>query len=155
MAVEIVKRGYCVNDTVYSQVLKHEIVWKDTLIRRTQELPPGKWPSLDTVLGDRTRIQIKNNVLDVVIPTPVAQTVKTIQTTAYIQDHALENLLRQEAARVDITLKEVRENLVLSEKVRTNLQKSLLWNQIAFYAVLVIIVLLLIFGIVKRLKTFT
>ena len=90
VAKEVVKRGYCINDTVIVDVVKI-----DTLIQNNYITDTISITTKDTVLASGTSISVKNDKIYVKCP-PSKNIIKTLTKNNYIRDVKLESILKKE-----------------------------------------------------------
>jgi hypothetical protein len=90
VAKEVVKRGYCINDTVIVDVVKI-----DTLIQNNYITDTISITTKDTVLASGTSISVKNDKVYVKCP-PTKSIIQTLTKNNYIRDVKLESILKKE-----------------------------------------------------------
>ena len=122
VAEEVIRRGYCVNDTVIETVI--DTLYKtDSLVINTVSFTNGK---LDTVFADGSAVYIDDQG-NVSVKCPVKQQVRTVTKTETIRDRSLENILKSDIARMDSTNKAlaltIRERDVTIDAVKNKLHK--------------------------------
>lgn len=122
VAEEVIRRGYCVNDTVVETVI--DTLYKtDSLVINTVSFTNGK---LDTVFADGSAVYIDDQG-NVSVKCPVKQQVRTVTKTETIRDRSLENILKSDIARMDSTNKAlaltIRERDVTIDAVKNKLHK--------------------------------
>lgn len=93
VAREVVKAGYCVNDTIVTS--KDSIVYKnkDSLV---YVKIPTKCPDFDTTLVNGSRVISKDGQLSVTVPVKTVEKVVTRTITNSIRDKKLETILKEE-----------------------------------------------------------
>jgi hypothetical protein len=118
VAVEMVKRGICVNDTTIITQTKDSIVYKDSIIERITSVP---CKDFDTTIG-RARISVSSGVLTYSSKDSVVYRTKTI--TKNIRDKKLEAILQKDIAS--------RDSIILSYKNQIldlrNANQELTWE---------------------------
>lgn len=114
VAREVVKAGYCVNDTVTIDTTKIVYKTKDSLIIDTVQTP---CPDFDKTLSSGIRVISKDGKLEVKVPLKYNEKEITKTITNNIRDTKLENILRTER-------NEALDNYYKSEKQRDSLQKE-------------------------------
>ena len=110
VAKEVVKRGYCINDTVIVDTGHIEII-HDTTRRVDSFKLGGTYQNIDTILPSGARVNILDDFLFVECPEAVTTT-QTLHKTAFIRDKKLEDILKAEIAVKDDSIK----NLIFSNR---------------------------------------
>jgi len=119
VAKEVVKRGYCVNDTTVITLTKDSVVYKDSIIERITSVP---CMDFDTTIG-RARIRVSSGVLTYSSKDSIVYRTKTIINN--IRDKKLESILKQDLqskdsailSQKDIVLNLRNANMDLKERV--------------------------------------
>lgn len=139
VAKEVVKRGYCINDTVIVDVVKI-----DTLIQNNYITDTISITTKDTVLASGTSISVKNDKVYVKCP-PNKSIIQTLTKNNYIRDVKLESILKTEVSQktdsinnLKVTVKE--KNVIITKE------------KIKFYILLTVMVLSVILYIAKQFK---
>lgn len=99
VAEEVIKRGYCVNDTVTVETIKDSIVYELSIIEDSIKVPCADF---DTTI-DGTRIKISSGVLT--YSHKCKETIRTKKITNNIRDKSLENILKNDIAKRDSAIK--------------------------------------------------
>jgi hypothetical protein len=108
VAQQVVRRGYCVNDTT-TRDTSTKIILKDSLVHDTLQLPPvdrstesagmvgsqGAGTAVDTTFASGARIKVTNNG-KVSIAYPVKEVTREVSIDHYIRDTKKEALLQQD-----------------------------------------------------------
>jgi hypothetical protein len=102
VAKEVVKRGYCINDTTVITQTKDSVVYKDSIIERITSVP---CTDFDTTIG-RARIRVSSGVLTYSSKDSIVYRTKTIINN--IRDKKLESILKQDL--------QSRDSAILSQK---------------------------------------
>jgi hypothetical protein len=102
VAKEVVKRGYCINDTTIITQTKDSVVYKDSIIERITSVP---CTDFDTTIG-RARIRVSSGVLTYSSKDSIVYRTKTIINN--IRDKKLESILKQDL--------QSRDSAILSQK---------------------------------------
>ena len=102
VAKEVVKRGYCINDTTVITQTKDSVVYKDSIIERITSVP---CKDFDTTIG-RARIRVSSGVLTYSSKDSIVYRTKTIINN--IRDKKLESILKQDL--------QSRDSAILSQK---------------------------------------
>lgn len=110
VAKEVVKRGYCINDTVIVDTGHVEIVHDTTRTVDSFKLG-GTYQNIDTILPSGARVNILDDFLFVECPEAV-NTTQTLHKTAFIRDKKLEDILKAEIVVKDDSIK----NLIFSNR---------------------------------------
>lgn len=110
VAKEVVKRGYCINDTVIVDTGHIEIV-HDTTRKVDSFKLGGTYQNIDTILPSGARVNILDDFLFVECPEAV-NTTQTLHKTAFIRDKKLEDILKAEIVVKDDSIK----NLIFSNR---------------------------------------
>ena len=98
VAQEVVKRGYCINDTLIIDSSRIDTVYHQNYIIDTITI--NKEFNIDTVLKSGAKVTIVNGMLSVKCPSS-KELIKTVKQTQYVRDLKLESLLKK-----DVKLKE-------------------------------------------------
>jgi hypothetical protein len=98
VAQEVVRRGYCINDTVTVETVKDSTIYIDSIITKTIEAPCADF---DTTLKDGTHIAVVDGVLKVKSNCQQKETVKTIVKTNNIRDRKLEEILHGDIKKLE------------------------------------------------------
>lgn len=102
VAKEVIRRGYCVNDTVTITEVRDSIIYKDSITVVTEKVP---CKDFDTTIG-RARIRVSSGVLFYSYKDSIVYRTKTIKET--VRDRALENLLKEDIVKLQDSLKQSR-----------------------------------------------
>lgn len=102
VAKEVIRRGYCVNDTITITEVKDSIIYKDSITVVTEKVP---CKDFDTTIG-RARIRVSSGVLFYSYRDSVIYRTKTIKET--VRDRALEDLLKGDIVKLQDSLKQSR-----------------------------------------------
>lgn len=111
VAKEVIKRGYCINDTVIIDSSKIDTVYTEHYVIDT--LIINKSFDLDTTSSFGSKIVIKDSFLFIKCP-PSKNTIKTIKQIQYIRDTKLENILKEEITLKSDSLKQ--NKLILKQQ---------------------------------------
>ena len=90
VAKEVIKNGYCVNDTTVIEKIRDSVVYKVSIIEKINNIPCADF---DTTIR-RARIQVSSGVLTYSAKDSTVYKIKTI--TNNIKDRSLENILQQD-----------------------------------------------------------
>lgn len=129
VAEEVIRRGYCVNDTVTVETIKDSIVYEVSIIEDTIKVPCADF---DTTIGnDGTKIQISSGVLS--YSHKCKETIRTKKITNNIRDKSLENILKNDIAKRDSAISiymGLYEKTQLEVKTLTAEKRALRWKMI-------------------------
>lgn len=131
VAKEVIKRGYCVNDTVIVDTIIHDTVLSEKVVRDTFKLE--KLRNIDTVLNNGLKLSIKDGVIIAQCP-PVK--IKTIYqtTTKYIKDLSYEKILKDSVLYLDRQLFDKKsfikdqQSIIQENKIKTKLWQTRFWS---------------------------
>jgi hypothetical protein len=142
VAKEVVKRGYCINDTVIVDVVKI-----DTLIQNNYITDTISITTKDTVLPSGTSISVKNDKIYVKCP-PSKSIIKTLTKNNYIRDIKLESIFKKEIAEKTDSIR----NLKIDIKEKS---VTIVKEKSKFYILLsVIVILSILYAIIKFKKIY-
>lgn len=148
VAKELVRRGYCVNDTVVIEKIKDSVVYKDSIIERINNVP---CKDFDSTIG-RARIKVSSGVLTYTAKDSLVIRVQTI--TNNIRDKKLEEILKGDISNRDSIILDYRKSVLDLQTANKDVSSDLAWMTakfwILFVAALVIIFRKQIIGIVWR-----
>lgn len=144
MADTIIRRGYCVNDTIIQRSTDTVIINSITYVTDTFDLTDSC--IIDTVLPSGTRITIIDNQL--IVKEKQKVVVKTVTNTVsnYIRDKALENLLNKDVQATRDSLGQSRANVLMLKDMNKDLHNKLTKFRIIYW---VLIIITLAYFIVK------
>lgn len=129
VAEEVIRRGYCVNDTVTVETIKDSIVYEVSIIEDTIKVPCADF---DTTIGnDGTQIKISSGVLSYFHK--CKETIRTKKITNNIRDRSLENILKNDIAKRDSAIgvyMELYKKTQLEVKAVTAEKRALQWKLI-------------------------
>ena len=122
VAIEVIRQGYCVNDTVVETRI-------DTLYQSDSSAINSitLYKEIDTIFTDGTTLRIDSaGILSIGCPVKVQY--KTVTKTETIRDKSLENILKKDIAKLDSIKQDlefaVRERNILIEETQQQLKKS-------------------------------
>lgn len=160
VAKEVVRRGYCINDTITHDTLTTTIV-KDSLIHDTLKIVPSTtFLSIDTIFPSGARLTINQGGV-INLACPVKQVVKTEMVNHYIRDIKREQLLQQDIDIRDGMINElnlaqhqysIRENKI-QEKLK-EVQRTLRLRTILLFALIILLIFLVAINIYKKVRSF-
>jgi hypothetical protein len=100
VAEEVIRRGYCVNDTLIVTETKDSIVYKDSIVERVEKVP---CKDFDTTIG-RARIKVSSGVLTYTYKDSIVYRTKKVKET--VRDRSLENILKEDISKLQDSLKQ-------------------------------------------------
>lgn len=100
VAEEVIRRGYCVNDTTTITEVRDSIVYRDSIVERVEKVP---CKDFDTVIG-RARIRVSSGVLTYTAKDSIVYRTKKVKET--VRDRSLENILKGDITKLQDSLKQ-------------------------------------------------
>lgn len=148
VAEEVIRRGYCVNDTVVETVT--DTIYKtDSLLVNVVKFTNGK---LDTTFSDGSSVYLDEQG-NVSVKCPVKRQVQVVTKTETIRDRSLENILKKDITILDST----RVALSLTVKERDvlikDLEQKLIWEKGKFYLLIAALAAFVGFRIYMKVKS--
>lgn len=134
VAEELVRRGYCVNDTIVIEKIKDSIVYKDSIIEKVNNIP---CKDFDTTIG-RARIKVSSGVLTYTAKDSVVLRVRTI--TNNIRDKKLEDILKKDISSRDQQIDSLKSAVRNSQTENKELKADLRWSKIKFWLLVAVII---------------
>ena len=131
VAEEVVRRGYCANDTTVITEVRDSIVYKDSLVEVVKNIP---CTDFDTTIG-RARIKVSSGVLTYTAKDSVVYRTKTVTNT--VVDRSLEKLLKKDIAKQDSTIKRKELDIKGLEIKNKETSQDLRWMKFKFWALFV------------------
>ena len=98
VASEVIRRGYCVNDTTVITEVKDSIIYRDSIIEKVEKIP---CKDFDTTIG-RARISVRSGVLTYSAKDSIVY--KNKITTNTVRDVAYERILLYDVRSLKDTL---------------------------------------------------
>ena len=126
VANEVIRRGYCVNDTLVIEKIKDSVIYKDSIISIVDSIP---CKDFDTTIG-RARIKVSSGVLTYSSKDSIV--VRTHKVVNNIRDRALENILKGDISQRDSTIASLRIEIINSEIRNKETRSDLLWWKVRF-----------------------
>lgn len=143
IASEVIRRGYCVNDTTVITEVRDSIIYKDSIVDRVNNIP---CKDFDTVIG-RARVSVIGGVLSFKQKDSVVYRTKTVTNT--VRDRTYEDTLKSDILILQSKLVVSGEKLSLSEKKVGELRKDKLILWLIIVAMVIFTLRKQIFKIVK------
>ncbi len=131
VAQEMVRRGYCVNDTIVVTKVKDSVVYKDSIVQKLVNVP---CKDFDTTIG-RARIKVSSGVLTYTAADSVVIRKETITNT--VRDRKLEDILKKDISSRDQQIDSLKLSVRSSQTENKELKADLRWFQIKFWALFV------------------
>lgn len=97
----VIRSGACVNDTITIENTKDSVVYKDSIIERSFNIP---CPDFEKNLPDGTLIKISSGVLTYRHNCKEKEVIRTVTKTNNIRDRALENILKGDITKRDTAI---------------------------------------------------
>jgi len=148
VAEEVIRRGYCVNDTII-EIVTDTVYKTDSVVVNTTKFV-GK--TVDTTFADGSSVYIDASGT-VLVKCPIKRQVQTVNRTETIRDKSLENILKADIEHLDsvntainITIKE--RDLSIKE-----LESSLKWQTGKFYLLIAALAAFVGFRIYMKVKS--
>tara|TARA_R110000868_G_scaffold106128_4_gene291202 strand:+ start:8260 stop:8721 length:462 start_codon:yes stop_codon:yes gene_type:complete len=141
MADEIIRRGFCINDTIIQS--NTEIVIIDSIVYLLDTFDMSPYCYIDTILSSGTRIVVVDNQLIVKEKQKIITKVITNTETNYIRDKALEIILNKDIQAVKDSLNQSRANVLILKDMNGELHKKL--NKIKLFVIGFLTVLVIFF----------
>jgi coenzyme F420-reducing hydrogenase gamma subunit len=135
VAKEVVKRGYCINDTVIVDVVKIDTIIQNNYITDTISIT-----TKDTVLPSGTSISVKNDKVYVKCP-PTKNIIQTVTKNNYIRDVKLESILKTENTQKTDSIKELKIDIkdkkvtIVKERARFYILLSMIAISVILYVI--------------------
>lgn len=153
MASEVIRRGYCTNDTTIINLVS------DTVYVKTEEaidtLVIGDATcSFDTTLASGTRISFYNGYLAVREKIKVRNRVITQTVNNYIKDVALENILKTDIKRTRDSIDQLSNKIQVYKETNDILIEKSAKNRIYLILSWILFAVLILGRIAYKLKTF-
>lgn len=101
VAEEMIRRNICINDTITIETTKDSVVYKDSIIEKTFNVPCSDF---EKNLPDGTLIRISSGVLTYQHTCKGKQILRTITKTNNIRDKAYENILKGDITKRDTAI---------------------------------------------------
>lgn len=141
VAEEVVRMGYCVNDTTVITEFKDSVVYKDSVVSVFKPVP---CKDFDTTIG-RARIVIKNGELSYKSKDSIIYQTKIITNT--VRDKAYENILKKDVEGKDTTISAREATIKELRMVNKKLEKDLSASKWRFWLLVIAIAVVVLFNI--------
>jgi|APGre2960657404_1045060.scaffolds.fasta_scaffold263253_1 hypothetical protein len=140
VAEEVIRRNYCINDTITVETTKDSVVYKDSLIEKTFNVP---CPDFEKNLPDGTLIKISSGVLTYRHNCKEKEVIRTVTKTNNIRDRALENILKGDITKRDTAIAAYIKLLNDSQIANSELKKENLNLVFRFWGIIAIAVVII------------
>lgn len=147
VAKEVIRRGYCVNDTLVIEKIKDSIVYRDSIVKIIDSVP---CKDFDTTIG-RARIRVSSGVLTYSAKDSIVYRTHKIVNT--IRDRALENLLKEDISQKDSIIGSLKIEIINSEIRNKETRADLLWWKVRFSLLCIAFILVLFRKQIARIIT--
>jgi hypothetical protein len=162
VAKEVIRRGYCVNDTTkVDSVTSVSVFSKDSLIHDTVPIlvaMGGNLQPLDTILASGAHIKINaDGDIDVACPVKQVQTVKTVTQNNYIRDLSKEKLLLGDINDLTLAKQDLQKRIDTQDVQIKSLKQKVFFRTIEAIGILLAIVVYLVvksYSNIKKLLPF-
>lgn len=131
VAEEVVRRGYCINDTVVVEKIKDSIVYRDSIVEVIKRVPCSDF---DTTIR-RARIKVSSGVLTYSAQDSIIYRVRTI--TNNIRDLSKESVLYKDIAERDGTITYLKSQVQEKEGINKEIRKDLRKANIRFWLIII------------------
>lgn len=127
VAQEVIRRGFCANDTTVITETKDSIIYRDSIIEKVERIP---CKDFDTTIG-RARISVRSGVLTYSAKDSVVYRTKTVNNT--VIDRSKERILSQDIVKLKDTLSSERAAMTIlsaefrSYKMDSRIDRAKLW----------------------------
>ena len=150
VAQEVIKRGYCINDTTIvinttdTIIITQEEEFNDTM------LIENGFCNFDTTLKSGLHIKFENGHLYVKEKRVTKTNIVTKNSTKYIRDIALENILKKDITASQDSIKFLQGSVLSYKETNKELTKKLTTVKIYFILFVLLIVISTLYKIVKK-----
>lgn len=134
VAKEVIKLGYCVNDTVVITKVKDSIVYKDSIVEKIVNVP---CKDFDTTIGG-SRINISSGVLTFTRKDSVTYKTKIVTNT--VVDRAMENVLKSEINVRDSSILSLGKEIDKLDDLNKDISSDMKWWKVRFFGLIIVIV---------------
>jgi len=155
VAEEVVRRGYCVNETTFVK----ETVIKEVFVKDTSETSEVK-TTLKNInfyqelpSGAKVRITEDGN-LSVDCPIKIEKTYQLDVETKTVRDRSLEKILKRDIEKGDSIIREMKLQLKEREQLTKDVEKKLKASQAKFYGLMLLLVSVFGFLAYKKIRNF-
>lgn len=150
VAKEVVRKGYCINDTVTIETVKDSVITKDSLV---EKLIPVPCKDFDTTFG-KTKITVKDGVLKYQHTCENKEVIRERKVTNNVRDKKLEDILRGDIAQRDGVISELRLQKKEDDRKYSDLSKKLLQARLIIGGILLFIIGVFLYSVRSKLSIF-
>lgn len=150
VAQEVVRKGYCVNDTVTTEIVRDSIIRKDSLIK---EFIPVPCKDFDTTFG-KTRISVRSGVLKYEHTCEKEQVIRERKVTNSVRDKKLEDILKGDIAKRDGVVSELRNTVKTKDEQISSLKKENIKLKATIGGALLVLIGVFLYSVRSRLSIF-
>jgi hypothetical protein len=150
MADEIIRRGYCVNDTSIVSQTDTLIIETITYLPDTLDLTPECY--IDTILPSGTRITIVDNQLIIKEKSKNSKEIIHTVTTNYVRDKALEDIMSKDLEKTKDSLENSRSNVIILKGINKEHTDKIVKLHLRFWGLLAALALYTLVRIYLKLK---
>lgn len=147
VAEEVIRRGYCVNDTIV-EIVTDTVYKTDSLVINTVQYKNGK---IDTVFADGSALYM-DEAGNVSVKCPVKKQVRTVKKTETIRDRSLENILKRDIFVADSISKDLRRSIEEKNIQIQAVENKLVRKQLEFYSLIVLLITVIAVRLYKRFR---
>ena len=97
----VIRSGACVNDTITIENTKDSVIYKDSIVEKTFNVP---CPDFEKAMPDGTLIKISSGVLTYRHNCKEKEVIRIVTKTNNIRDRALENILKGDITKRDTAI---------------------------------------------------
>lgn len=141
VAEEVIRRGYCVNDTTVVTEYKDSVVYKDSIVKVFRPVP---CKDFDTSIG-RARIVIRNGELTFKAKDSIIYQTRTVTNT--VRDKSYENILKKDIQGRDTIIAAREASIKELRMANKQLEKDLSNSKWRFWLLVIAISVVIIFSI--------
>ena len=141
VAEEVIRRGYCVNDTTVITEYRDSIVYKDSTVSVFKPVPCRDF---DTTIG-RARIVIRNGELTYRAKDSIVYRTMTVTNT--VRDKSYENILKKDLQGKDTTISAREATIKELRMANKQLEKDLSASKWRFWLLVIAIAVVILFNI--------
>jgi hypothetical protein len=152
MASEIIRRGYCSNDTTIITMISDTVYVYTETEEDTLMIGDGTC-DFDTILPSGTRVVYQGGMLAVREKIKVRNRVITKQVDSFIKDVAVENVLKHDLKIARDSISQLEDKIQVYKETNTSLIKKLTTNKTYLVLSWILFALLFIFRAAHKLKS--
>ena len=134
VAEEVIRRGYCVNDTII-EVVTDTVYKTDSVLVNVISYRGGK---LDTTFADGSSLYM-DEAGNVSVGCPVKRQVQKITKTEVVRDKSLENILKRDIEVADSTIKSLELSIKEKEVVINSVENKLTRKKMELWGIILLL----------------